>query len=278
MRLQVLVPLHVYPDGNSLNLVAHAAAVGRHLGADVHAMVVDVTFPQVTSLLGGVVMDVGGLVSGVLAQCRARGEALKRAMEDELGRLGVALRTTETDGMMGHIDDAGLAQARCHDLTLIGINTTDTSSQVTAERVIFGSGRPALLVPEDEGPSAFRHVLIAWDGSRVAARTVADARDVLRLAEVVTIVSVTDDKPLPYGAPESLLAEYLSHHDVQALTAQVRRNGRPIAEALQDHARDIGADVIVMGAFGHSRVRDFVLGSATGGVLRDLRLPVLLSH
>ena len=120
--------------------------------------------------------------------------------------------------------------------------------------------------------------MIAWDGSRVAARAVSDARDFLQRAQSITIVSVTDEKILPHDDPGNKLAEYLIRHDLQATVAQVQGRGHPIAETLQEHARETGADMLVMGAFGHSRIRDFVLGGATNGILKDLRLPVLLSH
>lgn len=96
--------------------------------------------------------------------------------------------------------------------------------------------------------------------------------------QTVTVASVTDEKALPDKDPSSRLAEYLSRHDISATVAQVQTRGRLIAETLQEHAREIGADMLVMGGFGHSRMRDFVLGGATSGVLKDLRLPVLLSH
>ena len=83
---------------------------------------------------------------------------------------------------------------------------------------------------------------------------------------------------MPEEDPGSRLADYLTRHGIQTTVARVQSHGRPIAQALQEHAREIGADMLVMGAFGHSRIRDFVLGGATSGILRQLELPVLLSH
>ena len=120
--------------------------------------------------------------------------------------------------------------------------------------------------------------MIAWDGSRVATRAVADARDFLRLANTVTIASVTDEKELPTLNPGQRLATYLAQHDIPATVASIQSLGRPIGDVLQDHALDIGADIMVMGAFGHSRMRDFVMGGATASILQGLKLPVFLSH
>ncbi len=160
----------------------------------------------------------------------------------------------------------------------MGIGASDVTTQATAEAVIFGSGKPTLLVPEDIPTSKFGHVMIGWDGSRVAARAVADARDLLQRAQSVTIASVIDEKAFADEDTGRRLAEYLARGGITAAVARVQGGGRPIAETLQQHAQEIGAGILVMGGFAHSRLRDFVLGGATSGVLRNLQLPVLLSH
>ena len=103
-------------------------------------------------------------------------------------------------------------------------------------------------------------------------------RDFLRLAKTVTIAVVTDEKTLPEENPGLRLVDYLDRHNISSTVALVQTQRRPIGRALQDHALAIGSDMVVMGAFGHSRMRDFVLGGATTGILRELKLPVLLSH
>lgn len=278
MRLQILVPLHTYPDGNADTIALHAAAIARHLNADVHALVLNADFPRVYSPLGNMLIDVPALIGGVKTKCRERGLAIIQAMETEMGPLGTPLRITEIECFPSAAGDIVTSLARYHDLVLVGIGASDVTPQATAEAAIFGSGRPTLLVPEDAPVATFGHVMIAWDGSRVAARAVSDARDFLQRAQTVTIASVTDEKTLPDEDPGSRLAEYLSRHDTEATVARVQSHGRPIAETLQEHAQKIGADLLVMGGFGHSRMRDFVLGGATSGILKDLRLPVLLSH
>jgi nucleotide-binding universal stress UspA family protein len=278
MKLQVLLPVHTYPDGNTENIVLHSSTIARFLDADVHALVLDVDFPGVSSALGDMIMDVPELIAGVKAKSRERGSALLHALESEFGPRAIKLRTTRIECFPGEAGDVVTGFARYHDLVVAGIRSSDATSQATAEATIFGSGRPTLLVPEEASVATFEHVMIAWDGSRVAARAVSDARDFLRLAKTVTIASVPDEKTLPEADPGARLAEYLSHHEIQALVAQIRGLGRPVAQALQEHAWEIGASMIVMGGFGHSRMRDFVLGGATSGILKDLRLPVLMSH
>ena len=278
MKLDILVPIHTYPDGNADKFALHVATAARHLEADVHALVMVAEFPRVSSALGNILIDIPSLISGAKAKCRERGSAVIQAMETEMGRLGVSWRTTKMECLPASFGDAVTNLARYHDLVLMGIGPDDVTPQATAEAAIFGSGRPTLLVPENSPPATFGHVMIAWDGSRVAARAVADARDFLHRAQTVTIASVIDEKALPDEDPGSRLAEYLSRHGIQATVARVQSRGRPIAETLQEHARETGAGMLVMGGFGHSRMRDFVLGGATSGILKDPRLPALLSH
>ena len=276
--LNILAVIQTYPNGNADRFAAHVAATARHLTAEVHALVLQPDFPTISSALGNMLIDVPGLIGGAKAQCRARGEAVIQALSAELASLEIPLRITKVECHPGSEGDIVASLARYHDLALLGIKRGDVTQQATAEAVVFGSGRPTLLVPDDAPPATFGRVMIAWDGSRVAARAVADAREFLQRAQAVTIISVTDEKTLPDQDASSRLAKYLARYDVEAEVALVPSRNRPISETLQQHARQIEADLLVMGGFAHSRVRDFVLGGATSGILKDLQLAVLISH
>ena len=276
--LNILAVIQTYPNGNADRFASHVAATARHLTAEVHALVLQPDFPTISSALGNMLIDVPGLIGGAKAQCRARGDAVIQALSAELAALEIPSRITKVECHPGSEGDIVASLARYHDLALLGIKRGDVTQQATAEAVVFGSGRPTLLVPDDAPPAPFRRVMIAWDGSRVAARAVADAREFLQRAQAVTIISVTDEKTLPDQDASSRLAKYLARYDVEAEVALVPSRNRPISETLQQHARQIEADLLVMGGFAHSRVRDFVLGGATSGILKDLQLAVLISH
>lgn len=278
MPPQILVSLNTYPDESSANIAAPVSAVARHLRAGVHGLVLNATFPPVSSLMGNVIINVDSMIHEVTARCHARGAALVSAMQAALEPVGIAFRSTQLDCVMGTLGSVAETYARHCDLIVTGLGTNDVSMEATAETVVFGSGRPTLLVPQDAVPSPYQHAMIAWDGSRVATRAMADARDFLRPAKAVTIAVVADEKSLPEKNPGLKLADYLAYHGITAPVALVHARQRPIARALQGHALEIGADFMVMGAFGHSRTRDFVMGGATAGVLQDLNLPVSLSH
>lgn len=278
MSLDILVPIHTYPYGNSTKLAPHCASIARHLDATVHAIVLGVEFPPVSSPLGNLLIDVPNLISETKSACRERGAAVASAMESEMKVAGLQMRTTHVESYPGSVGDLVGKLGRYHDMVVIGIRADDVTARDTAEAVLFGSGKATLLVPEDAQPKPFGNVMIAWDGSRAASRAVADAREFLNLAERVTILLVTDEKEFPNSDIGEQLADHLARHHIAADIAKTNSDGCAVAETLQDYANEIDAGLLVMGAFAHSRMRDFVLGGATNGILKNLRVPALLSH
>ncbi|MBF5094850.1 universal stress protein [Azospirillum sp. INR13] len=278
MTLRILVPLHTYPDGNADGIARQVAVYAQHLQANVFALACNIDLPSPSSLLGNLVINVPAMIREAKAGSRARSAALIAAMKAELEPSGIPLRTLEVERYPGEFGDVIARQARYHDLVLLGMCQHDRIPRLTAEAVIFGSGRPALLVPESAPAEAPDHVVVAWDGGSAAARAVCDAHPFLHRAGTVTIVTVAGEKPLADDSAGERLAEYLADHDIEAQVSRLQSGGRSIADVLQAHVRDVGAGLLVMGGFGHSRMRDFVLGGATQGILDDLQVPVLVSH
>lgn len=278
MTTQILVPLHTFPDGNSTNIARHVARVAQHLQGSVHALFLNADFPPVGNPLANLILDTAALVENARSRSRQNGKALLEAMQTDIEQQGIGLLCTHVDYYPTELSDTVSDVARYHDLTILGIGNHDAALRGTAEEVIFAAGRPILLVPEDLEPGAYDHVAIAWDGSRVASRAVADAWPFFKRAKTVSILSVTDEKPLAHGDAGSRLADYFLRHGLNAGLSELATEDRPIAETLQSHALAAGAGLLVMGGFGHSRMRDFVLGGATAGILRNLEIPVLISH
>jgi len=278
MKCQILVPLHTYPDGNPVTISPQVGAIAQHLGAEVHGLVLVAEFPSIYSPLGNLLIDVPALVADEKKKSLARGGLLLRKIQAEVESRNIPFRSTEVECYPAKFETVVVEHARYHDLILIGLGTDYLAPQATAEAVIFGSGKPTLIVPREPPVASLGHVMVAWDGSRVAARAVSDAREFLQRAETVTISSVTDEKALPETDPGSRLARHLERNEIHAVVSQIQSHGRPIAQALQEHAQERGAGLLVMGGFGHSRARDFVLGGATAGVLKKLCVPVLMSH
>jgi nucleotide-binding universal stress UspA family protein len=203
----------------------------------------------------------------LLAAAKTEAESKKLNLTTAVARVQVAL--------LG--EEAG-RHARYFDVALVGWNAENSGIRALAEAVVFGSGRPTILLPDQALPVGFGRVSIAWDGTRVAARAVSDARFILERATEITVITVTDEKLIEEADAGQRLAENLRRAGLNAVFSTVRAEDAPIAETLQRHAAGLGSDLLVMGGYGHSRLRDFILGGATEGVLSDLRLPVLLSH
>jgi nucleotide-binding universal stress UspA family protein len=212
------------------------------------------------------------------ARSRKNGEDILRIVTDQAKLGGVKLVTDRAVTSPPLMGDLVAIRARYFDFVLIGWEGANESTHTLAEDVIFGSGRPIILLPELIKPVAFDHVAIAWDGSRVAARAVADAAPLLRRASKISVLTVTDEKSLLEDDPGARLAAGLRARGLSADPYAVLSGGSDISVTLQENAIQREASLLVMGGYGHTRIRDFILGGATDGILRDLRLPILISH
>jgi nucleotide-binding universal stress UspA family protein len=146
--------------------------------------------------------------------------------------------------------------------------------------VIFGSGRPTLVLPESPRPRPFElgTVAIAWDFSRAAARAVSDALPMLEKAKTVRIVTVTHEKKLDTKHSAEELAKNLARHGIGVVLDKIDAGGKRIGEVLEAYTVSHRVDVLVMGAYGHARWREFILGGATKSLLSKPPLPILFSH
>lgn len=278
MKLQTLLPLVTYPDPNSEAVAANAFAMAAHLGADLHVLALNADIPPVSSALSRVLLNVPEMVREAEAISRKDGDRLTKAVTAKGSGSGVTVTVNVLTYAPAMLGEAAATHARYFDFALLGWERDNPTSQATAEAVVFGSGRPAILLPDSSPVGEVGHVAIAWDGSRVAARAVADARPLLERASRISVITVLDEKPLGEKNPGERLAGGLRNRGLKADVVAVRANNRDIGVTLQEEAVELGANLLAMGGYGHSRVRDFVLGGATRGALCDLRLPVLLSH
>lgn len=210
------------------------------------------------------------------AQVHDDANAELAAFEAEARRAGLAHEgrlATVSEGTY----DGIVERARLRSLVVVPFAGEETGHGDLVQELIFGAGRPVLVLPEDTG-TAFRlnRVVVAWDSERAAARAVADAMPFLRQAKDVRIVTVLSDKDAATGATGPELVAHLARCGAHATLHEVERGRRPVGEVLAGEAE--GADLLVMGAFGHSRLRDFFLGGATRHMLARIAIPTLFSH
>ncbi|HEV7254254.1 MAG TPA: universal stress protein [Mesorhizobium sp.] len=276
MKPQVFLPLVTYPQANADAVVAQAVALASALDADLQATAFAADFPTVASPLGRVLLNVPEMIREAEAKSRARCAALLRLVEESGAAAGVSISTSILSAPVGDLDRVA-AEARLFDLTAVGWERDNQTTAMTAEALVFGSGRPVVLLPQAPDPGGVEAVAIAWDGSGVAARAAFDAMPFLARAKRVAVLTVTDEKPMERDVGPRF-AEALKRRGLPAEALAVPAQDGPVSDTLQEEALRWGAKLLVMGGYGHSRLRDFVLGGATKGILSDLRLPVLLSH
>jgi nucleotide-binding universal stress UspA family protein len=211
----------------------------------------------------------------------AQAEETRAAFERAAQLRGVSVEWRAPDPSDG--DPA--VHARYVDLVILGQRNPESEDaafeRMRPEQVTLASGRPILIIPYAGRFAALgRNVLVAWNASREAARAVADAMPLLAMAETVTVLSV-DPQIGPDAQSELPGADIALHLARHGVTAQIERTVSadvPIGEVLLSRVADLGADLLVMGAYGHSRTRELLLGGATRSVLASMTVPVLMSH
>lgn len=266
----ILVALH--PGARALG--PYAASAAAALGAKLHAaaLAIDPTLPDY--VMPEIPIDVLDRVEE-----EARCNANKRLAEFE-GQALAAGAPVEPFIVEGDIDTAFeriTRLARYHDLTIVeqaGRERPDLARLV--ETVLFGSGRPVLIIPYiQRAPFSLRSVIVAWNGSASAARAIAAATPLMERASSIEIVTVDGREDDREGAER--LAEMLAARGLAA-RAKALTGAGGVGETILSRASDIGADLVVMGGYGHSRLREFILGGATRDMLATMTVPVLMAH
>ncbi|MDP3689645.1 universal stress protein [Bradyrhizobium sp.] len=270
----ILVALTSYPDPAPVSAAEDAVAVAAALGAHLTAISCE-TYVEVPGRFISTPV-VSEVLATEAAKSRKNALELLAAFEAAAARAGIPNETIFEKCLTLEIPDLLVEYARLRDLTIMPAS----SDQWYAETVIFGSGRPTLILPVSLKRRPFRigTVAVAWDFSRAAARAISDAMPILELAKQVRIVTVVNEKPLDTRRSGAELARNFSRHGLDVVLDQVDAKGCAIGEVLENYTSSQGADLLVMGAYGHSKWREFVLGGATRSLLAKPPLPILLSH
>ena len=204
----------------------------------------------------------------------ARFEALAK-------QAGVMTESQMIDVAPGHVGDTFGRLARSFDLSVIRQAEPNKAEQEVPiiEGALFESGRPVIVVPYIQTQSAiFDRVMVGWDGSRTAARAIGDAMPVLERAKMIEVFTVVAGPTKNTELPGIDIGQHLSRHGLKVEVKRIPAEGINVPEAILSHAADISADFMVMGGYGHSRLREYVLGGATRGILASMTLPTLMSN
>ena len=233
------------------------------------------------TLPGSIDSEIPAQFLAVLAdQLAERTEAAKARFIEVVERAGFSAdcRTAQCHGT-GIAEVIGL-HARYTDLVVLG--QPDENRELEnhiAEDVVLSSGRPALVVPYiGAGKTMGERVMIAWDAGREAARAVHDALPVLERAKSVVVLVINPRRGNHGAEPGADIALHLARHGIKVQAQNTEVKDLSVADALLSRLADQGIDLLVMGAYGHSRLRELVLGGVTRQLFQQMTVPVLMSH
>ena len=278
-----LLVLTSYPEPTLLGSVEQAVTIGSILETRMSAISceIDIKVPGGTGLLGNMLLNVPGMVSAEKQKAANNARSLLEAFETAARKRGIFHQRLVEQCLTALVPDVLVDHSRLRDLSIVPVRDGDSITRWYAESIIFGSGRPCMILPDPtryERQPTLQTIAIAWDFSRPAARAVADALPILQQAQIVRAVTVAHEKSIQTTRSNEQLAAHLLMHGVKVELDVIDAQSRSIGEVLANYVSSQKIDLLVMGAYGHSRMRDFVLGGATKSLLQEPPLPLFLSH
>ncbi len=264
-----------------------ALSVGRHLDAHVEAFHVSLdSRDSVAYMAEGMTSN---MIQDVMSAVESEGgERLERARE-QFKVACAAVEAPVTEGRasggfaasfshgIGREDDLIAIRGRLSDLIVAGrAFDDDSAARTTLEIALLETGRPVLVAPPVAVPDFGKTVAIGWNGSAEVARVIGSALPFLGEAEKVVVLVVPEGARS--GVPVEDLIKYFECHGIEASVTYVEGREAKVGKALMKEASNAGADLLVMGAYTHSRLRHLIFGGATSAVLQHAKIPVLMAH
>ena len=222
----------------------------------------------------------GDPVAGIVEHARKVGDAMEEALAKRLQLLDRMVEIRRFDVLSDDVANIAAREARSAD-TFVALRPNGAMDpEHLIEGVLIGSGRNIYLVPETERPKiAFDRIMIAWNGSREAARALAEAMPFLHKAEQVSVVVVTGEHPTEEEAVMGIDAvNHLRHHGIHAGLHRIKSPPNEIGKRLMDEAGRRKADLIVMGGYSHARLRERLFGGVTYSLMHESPIPLLMAH
>lgn len=227
----------------------------------------------------------GSIPAEIIDASRAESETVATAALEKFDaaatRAGISAESHMFDATLVGGSEMFGSIARRYDLAVVAQAQPDqvTPEELLIEAALFASGRPVIVVPyiQKQGIKLDR-VLVCWDGSVTAARAIGDAMPFLVRAGAVEVIIVSGEEAKKGEVPGADMGEHLARHGIKVEVKQIVAVDEDVANTVLSYAADFGADFLVMGGYGHSRLREFVLGGATRGLLQSMTVPVLMAH
>ena len=255
----------------------YATSIAATFGAHVTgiAFLYEPVIPDGT--LGGVPVDLIELQRE--ENSKIARDAISR-FEAGVKKAGVASETRQLDATFGGAATRFAQVARRFDISVVAQAQREqgATDELIIEGALFESGRPVIVVPYiQKSGLTLERVLACWDGGRTAARAIADAMPFLERAKAVDLVIVAEERKND-EITGVRMSEHLPRHGVAVSVKRIAKGDLAVQDVILSYAADSGADFMVMGGYGHSRLREFILGGVTRGILNSMTVPVLMSH
>ncbi|MFO1204120.1 MAG: universal stress protein [Tabrizicola sp.] len=281
MAYKSLLTIAASPEGLPVTVTA-AARIAQKMDAHLDALALGVDRTQVGySYVGSGAVVIAAAMERAEAEAREAEVALNAAIAAQDQSLRSSVESVVTQ--LGALTDVVAARARYSDLTVLPLpygKTRGVEDEAITEAALFEGMSPVLIVPPTGMRTAEpKRIVVAWNQSREALVAARRAMPFLRRAEMVQIVVVDPPSHGPERSdPGGLLCQLLVRHGVRAEVSVLARTLPRVSEVLARQVRDVDADLLVMGAYGHSRFREAILGGATRDMLEAAEVPVFLAH
>ncbi|WP_414470976.1 universal stress protein [Microvirga sp. M2] len=263
------------PDETS-SALGYGLSLAQQAGAHATVQAVSVKLDLSSA---GISKVVAGLVHEENRRLHALAQATARSAQADAAAAGIACSVESPHLSYPELLAGFRTQARLHDLTVIDAEAeTLAPDRGLIDALLMDSGRPLLVVPPGQDAFRARRIILAWDGSGRAARAAADALPFLRAAETVEVVAVMGEKELPATVTGADIAPHLTRHGVNVIVQALPALEGDVAETLRNHASLTRADMIVMGGYVHSRLRELVFGGVTQSLLRQSPVPLFMAY
>lgn len=264
----ILLPLVGEPDAAAIAAIDKCMAVAGDLGARVIAMAVEEDVLVRPKVVISSDLENAEAVAAVRSVSDARG--LLKAFDTAANRFAVRNEQRLSRLSIADIPANFVETARLADVSMVPVKPDDGRSEKIVERLIFETGRPILMCPEEsasELSNVFDRVAIAWDHTAPAARAVSDAMSMLQDAADVRVITATDDKTQAEMESGAALVRHLAEHGVNAKFETIRIDGSSVGKVFEAYVKRNAIDLLVMGAYRHSRLNEIVWGGATKTVI-----------
>lgn len=270
--------VHIPSDDRTKSIINYAVALARSFGANLDGLI---RIHQSFNPAGGIA------ISGIATTTITRfdpdppmADAIQEQFEDAAKAAGVSYGCKTICRETPSLLQSATELSQLYSLILVAQpdRSQPSNDDPLPESLLLGSGRPLLVVPYiDRGSFSARRIVICWDGRSAAARAVHDAMPFLHKAAGIDILVVGRDKTTAMNTPEAL-KDHLARRGLSSSIHQVLSHTSEVHDVILSFAADVGADMLVMGGYGHSRLREQVLGGVTRGILETMTVPVLISH